>query len=168
MHRAPPRFAGACFHRRRGPESPIMSQGAAAARSSSPRLESVDFLRGVAALSVVCHHAINFGWGRNMPMGVPWFRALHAVVDRGDLGVPLFFVISGFCIHLRWARARAAGGSSPLELGSFWRRRLHRLYPPYFVALCASMALVVIAYLLGHETPLISRYPEPRPRWMAL
>lgn len=130
------------------------------------RLRSIDFLRGIAALSVVLHHAINFGWGQNMPMQVRWFRWLHAVVDRGDLGVPLFFVISGFCIHMSWARARAMGIPARIGFADFWRRRLHRLYPPYLVMLVLSMALLVAAALTHRSAPLLARYPEPRAAWI--
>src|SRR5260221_12858434 len=30
------------------------------------------------------------------------------------------------------------------------------------------MGLVALAYILGKEVPLVSLYPEPRPRWMVL
>jgi len=54
----------------------------------------------------------------------------------GYIGVFLFFVISGFCIHLTWARARANGEQQPkIPFGQFWKRRLRRLYPPYIIAL---------------------------------
>lgn len=149
-------------------EPGVGASGTAAAAREPGRLRSIDFLRGVAALSVVLHHAINFGWGQNMPMQVGWFRRLHAVVDRGDLGVPLFFVISGFCIHMSWARARASGTVARVGFADFWRRRLHRLYPPYFVMLVLSMALLAGAALLHRSAPLLARYPEPRAAWMAL
>lgn len=134
----------------------------------SSRLPSLDLLRGVAALAVVCHHALNYGQSTNLPVHVPWFRWLYAVVDRGELGVPLFFVISGFCIHLRWARQYRDTGSFGVGFGAFWRRRIHRLYPPYFVMLCLSMALVVAAWLARRDVPLVAHYPEPRGSWMAL
>jgi len=53
----------------------------------------------------------------------------------GYIGVFLFFVISGFCIHLQWAKARAMGQVSELRFGPFWKRRIRRLYPPYIFAL---------------------------------
>ncbi len=127
------------------------------------RLRSVDFLRGIAALAVVCHHANTYA-GRRPESG--WLAGLYAILEQGHLGVPLFFVISGFCIHLTWCRQHAATGGSALDFGGFWRRRLYRLYPPYFVALCVSMGLLVVAYALGREVPLLELYPEPRPRWM--
>jgi len=131
------------------------------------RLASVDALRGSAALAVVLHHAVNYG--NSLPSGSAWFTASHAVLDQGYLGVPLFFVISGYCIHLRWAKQQAEGArDSSVDFLGFWKRRLHRLYPPYFVALCLSMGLVVAAYALGKVVPLVTLYPQPRLRWMAL
>jgi len=131
------------------------------------RLTSLDFLRGVAALAVVAHHCINFGWGQNMPMHLAWFRALHAVVNRGDLGVPLFFVISGFCIHMRWARRYAETGRADTDFAGFWKRRIHRLYPPYFFMLLISTALLVTGVLLGRQTAMVTRYPNPKGPWIA-
>jgi peptidoglycan/LPS O-acetylase OafA/YrhL len=132
----------------------------------SQRLKSIDFLRGSAALAVVLQHAIIYG---TAPAHAPgWFRVIHAVLDQGHLGVPLFFVISGFCIHLRWAKGAAAAGDARLDFGSFWKRRLFRLYPPYVAALCFSMALVAAAYVLHKDVPVLTLYPEPRLRWIAI
>ena len=153
------------------PEEPAEPNGAKPARGPwslpTARLTSLDFLRGIAALAVIAHHAINFGWGQNMPMHLGWFRAIHAVVDRGDLGVPLFFVISGFCIHLRWARRHAETGGTTVDFGGFWKRRIHRLYPPYFFMLLISTALLVTGVLMGRQTAMVTRYPQPQGPWIA-
>lgn len=130
------------------------------------RLKSIDTLRGAAALAVVLSHAVNYG--DRLPEGSAWFSFVHYVLNFGYLGVPLFFVISGFCIHLQWSKQYKVTGQSEVNFTSFWLRRLRRLYPPYFVVLCLSMALVVLAYILGKEVPLVMKYPEPRPLWMIL
>ena len=65
----------------------------------------------------------------------------------GYIGVFLFFVISGFCIHLQWARAKAAGTEPDIRFGSFWKRRIRRLYPPYVLALL--LYLLLAAYIVG-------------------
>ncbi|HEY0098450.1 MAG TPA: acyltransferase, partial [Pyrinomonadaceae bacterium] len=58
------------------------------------------------------------------------------IVHFGYAGIYMFFVISGFCIHLHWARARAAGVEQPkIDFYVFWKRRVRRLYPPYLAAL---------------------------------
>ena len=130
------------------------------------RLRSIDALRGLAALAVVVDHAMLYG---NWPDPSPsWFLWIHSVGTLGLWGVPLFFVISGFCIHLRWAKRYASTGEERLDFIDFWKRRLHRLYPPYFFALCVSMTLVLAGYLMHKAPPLIARYPEPKLRNMAL
>lgn len=47
----------------------------------------------------------------------------------GWMGVPLFFVISGFCIHA------SALKNNELRIGRFFWRRFWRIYPPYLAAL---------------------------------
>jgi peptidoglycan/LPS O-acetylase OafA/YrhL len=90
------------------------------------RLASVDTLRGIAAMMVVVYH-ITGGYAAS-----PVWTAY------GFTGVYLFFVISGFCIHLRAAR-----GQEP-RFGQFWRRRLLRLYPAY-------LASIVLYIWWSHE-----------------
>ena len=53
----------------------------------------------------------------------------------------VFFVISGFCIHLQWARARAHHQEGQIQFGAFWKRRIRRLYPPYLIALVLFLAI---------------------------
>ena len=130
------------------------------------RLQSIDLLRGTAALAVLLHHAITYA--DNPPVSTPWFNAIFTIVTLGDMGVPLFFVISGFCIHLSWAGKKRRTGQESLSFVSFWGRRIQRLYPPYFVALCLSMGLVLLAYVRGANVPLVTAYPHPRLQWMGL
>lgn len=123
-------------------------------------------LRGCAALAVVTDHAFKHGAFR--AINIPWFDATHAVVNYGVLGVPLFFVISGFCIHLPWARRKAAGDAPRIDVRAFWTRRLHRLYPPYFAALCLSILAVVVAWQLGLQIATLAPYPDPQGRWIVV
>jgi peptidoglycan/LPS O-acetylase OafA/YrhL len=123
------------------------------------RLRSIDFLRGIAALAVAFGHALT---------AAPYFFAgpvfeqicLHVMWIAVN-GIPLFFVISGFCIHLGQVRH---GGK--FNFAAFWRRRLWRLYPTYFVALTASIALLVLMWAAGVGEEMLARYPEPRLAWI--
>ena len=56
-----------------------------------------------------------------------------------NLGVSLFFVISGYCIAAS-AEATARKGGSPW---GFMGRRVWRIYPPYWAALLGFVAVVV-------------------------
>jgi peptidoglycan/LPS O-acetylase OafA/YrhL len=111
------------------------------------RVLSLDAMRGAAALVVVIYHALGVapltaagGWEY-------WLPKLTAyLVHFGYAGVYLFFVISGFCIHLHWGRARAVGVEDPVvNFLPFWKRRVRRLYPPYLAALV--LYLVHTAYV---------------------
>src|SRR5262249_28935128 len=67
-----------------------------------------------------------------------WLLSLTQPLRLGTMGVPIFFVISGFCIH--WPAARA-GSAFRFNLGYYCKRRFWRLYPTHFVAVVGSMLL---------------------------
>jgi peptidoglycan/LPS O-acetylase OafA/YrhL len=110
------------------------------------RMLTLDAMRGGAALAVVTYHALGVaprtattGWESLLPQVAAY------VVHFAFAGIYLFFVISGFCIHLHWAKARASGIREPvINFFYFWKRRVRRLYPPYFAAL--ALYLVYLAY----------------------
>ena len=110
------------------------------------RMLTLDAMRGGAALAVVTYHALGIapqtawaGWEAWLP------QITRFIVHFAFAGIYLFFVISGFCIHLFWAKARAAGVLEPtINFFAFWKRRVRRLYPPYFAAL--AIYLCYIAY----------------------
>src|SRR5215469_13507079 len=111
--------------------------------SSAPRhgrLTSVDALRALAALAVLVGH-VPFS-GDPLPFSVQ--SILSAGLRLGRLGVPLFLVLSGFCIHLSVARRMASGEGVRSDWGRFWRRRFWRLYPPYVAAIGFSLAIYAI------------------------
>jgi len=110
------------------------------------RMLTLDAMRGGAALAVVTYHALGVaartatsGWEAWLP------QIAGYVVHFAFAGIYLFFVISGFCIHLYWAKNRAAGVLEPtINFLTFWKRRVRRLYPPYFAAL--ALYLCYLAY----------------------
>lgn len=98
--------------------------------SPSPRsrlILPIQYLRGVAALAVVWHHAA--GQIAGMSAFVPW--------DFGTSGVDLFFVISGFIMVVTTAGDRVR----PTE---FWRRRIVRVVPLYWLL---TVAMVTVAWV---------------------
>lgn len=101
-------------------------------------------------LAVVITH-LPFSWSTGAAQaGQPALPTqITDVTEYGRLGVHLFLVLSGFCIHLRWARQTDPGQG--LDFLPFWRRRLLRLYPPYAVTVVLSvLAMYVYFGVLGH------------------
>ena len=124
------------------------------------RLRSIDFLRGTAALAVVFGHAITAA--PYTIFGSLFTQICALTMWIAQSGIPLFFVISGFCIHLGQVRH---GGR--FKFTAFWRRRIWRLYPTYFVVLVASIGLLIAMLIAGTGDELLVRYPEPKGRWIA-
>src|SRR5262245_19653695 len=104
------------------------------------RLVSVDILRALAALAVVVSH---------VPLGIDETTAhgklLAAGLRMGRLGVPLFLVLSGFCIHLGAARGLTRPEGPRADWVGFWKRRWWRLYPAYLAAILLSVVLYGLA-----------------------
>jgi len=109
------------------------------------RLMSIDALRGVAALGVVLYHTVA-QTQHAVPVNVFKLpvQVIQFLSSFGYVGVFLFFVISGFCIHLRWAKARAAQQFEQIQFGGFWKRRIRRLYPPYLIAFALFLGLAAL------------------------
>lgn len=101
--------------------------------------DTIDILRGFAAISVVVYHVIeHFQWN-NFPATWPWlwFRV-------GWMGVDLFFVISGFVIGLSAFSEIDKRGEHAFRPG-FFRRRLARIVPLHYLTM-----LVFIAFISPH------------------
>jgi peptidoglycan/LPS O-acetylase OafA/YrhL len=106
------------------------------------RLRSIDALRGIAAIGVVLYHSVPRPANGTPTSLLNWpGYVVQYGSSVGYIGVFLFFVISGFCIHLQWARARATGQPAEIRFGAFWKRRIRRLYPPYLIALAFYLLL---------------------------
>lgn len=114
-------------------------------------MEVLDPLRGIAALSVVLFHYS----GSILPTIAPCL--LTGTFSRGDLGVQVFFVISGFVIPYSLHRTGYGLGSLP----SFMLRRWVRIAPP---AYCAAGLVVLyhgLSWLLLERPVTGAGIPDP-------
>lgn len=66
--------------------------------------------------------------------------SLYGWFPHGEIGVALFFFISGFVI----AQPFLSRGRAQWRIGQFYLRRLRRIYPPYFVAITLCFLIVAI------------------------
>ena len=64
----------------------------------NPRFPALDAWRGVACLMVVIHHTTSLAWYAGPGEGSTIGALLLAATRYGHFGVPLFFVISGYCV----------------------------------------------------------------------
>lgn len=118
-------------------------------------LSSIDFLRGVASLAVVMHHASE-GASHKTTNGL--IAGINEAFGFGALGVPLFFVLSGFCIHRKQAERSAAGLDNSVPFRKYWKRRFFRLYPSYFTTCVCSAILMAIAIGAGIQSAIANSY----------
>ena len=87
------------------------------------RFETLDALRGLAALTVVQMH-------------LPFLFAAHMPFPHAYLAVDFFFMLSGFVLNYAYGPRLAQGWSTVL----FMRDRVFRLYPLYLLALPLGLA----------------------------
>jgi peptidoglycan/LPS O-acetylase OafA/YrhL len=117
-----------------------------------PRYESLDIWRGVACLLVVLFHSSlylaseNFDARLRSEGGSVFDWAIFAT-GRFWIGVPLFFVVSGFCIAASADGIRNMSGGA----GRYFTRRARRIYPPLWAAI--GLAVVVTLALPGFAFP---------------
>jgi peptidoglycan/LPS O-acetylase OafA/YrhL len=105
------------------------------------RYRFIDALRGIAALAVVGFHAKAGHHIDALCDAMP--PLVSTLLGRGDLGVEVFFVVSGFVL----AHSMADTDVDLRYVGRFLLRRSVRLDPPYW----ASMVLVVALGLLSNR-----------------
>lgn len=96
---------------------------------SSHRVNEIDLLRFIAALSVTLFHYSFLGGFIGVSSG---YSPLSPVFIYGFLGVPLFFIISGFVILMSACNS---------DLKRFFISRSARLYPAFWI--CCTITFFV-------------------------
>jgi peptidoglycan/LPS O-acetylase OafA/YrhL len=95
---------------------------------------ALDSLRAVAAIAVLATHAAFWAGAYARPVwGTP--------LARLDVGVAVFFVLSGFLLSRPWIARHHAGLPPPSTLHYLWKRAL-RLVPVYVVTVVAALTLL--------------------------
>lgn len=93
-------------------------------------------MRAVAALLVIGTHAA-------FATGTLTHGYLGAIYARLDIGVAIFFVLSGYLLFRPWALATASGSRVP-SAGRYARHRARRILPAYVVAVLATFAIYTV------------------------
>ncbi|MFN8073193.1 MAG: acyltransferase [Mycobacterium sp.] len=122
--------------------SPV-DQGGLEAVSRVDRVPSLTGIRAVAALLVVATHAA-------YTTGKYTHGFVGLVYSRMEIGVPIFFVLSGYLLFGPWVKAAANGTDGP-SLKRYARNRFRRIMPAYVVTVLA--AYVVYHFRDGGPNP---------------
>ncbi len=96
----------------------------------------IDGIRALAATGVVLCHTAQYSEVNTTALG-PYLMELRS-------GVQVFFVLSGFLLYLPFAVAHLERRPAP-AVGSYFRRRLLRIYPGYWVALTIAVVVLDVA-----------------------
>lgn len=107
-----------------------VDQGGLEQVSTADRIPSLTGVRAVAALLVMGTHAA-YGTGT-------YNRGyLGLVFARMEIGVAIFFVLSGFLLFGAWVRA-AAARTAPPSVRRYARSRVRRIMPAYVITVLAA------------------------------
>lgn len=94
------------------------------------RIPSLDGLRALSITLVLCSHLVGTA-------GYPFGET--PLLDLGNLGVRVFFVISGFLITGILLREHGKSGS--IDLVQFYFKRTFRIFPAYYVYVLAAVVI---------------------------
>lgn len=128
-----PRLCGGRTRDQGAPQSFSSALASAMPPIEQPHSLLFDSLRTLAALAVVVYH-IGFGiWAHREPWANrdAWYGGF---ISHLNVGITLFFLISGFLLYRPYARAHLRGGPLP-SIAWYARRRVLRIVPAYWVAL---------------------------------
>ena len=127
-----------------------LDQGGLEAVSRVDRVPSLTGIRAVAALLVVATHAA-------YTTGKYTHGFAGVAYSRLEIGVPIFFVLSGYLLFTPWVKAAASGSPAPSVKRYAWHR-VRRIMPAYVVT-------VLAAYVIYHFR---DAGPNPGHNWWGL
>jgi peptidoglycan/LPS O-acetylase OafA/YrhL len=108
---------------------------------SSNHILSLTGLRFYAAFLVFVSHLYTFNYFCGAAP-CPW---TYPLASLGNLGVSLFFVLSGFILYINYLRP----GLPKLDVLQFYVARLARVYPIFAVTLLLALPLQLMAHQLN-------------------
>lgn len=99
---------------------------------STPRLEKLESVRGLAAFYVFIHHYVHCN---------PQLAHLQRFFIFGQTAVMVFFILSGFVIYYS-----SVGKDADFSVRDYLVRRVRRIYPAYILVMLLGWVIGCIAY----------------------
>src|SRR3954471_9615667 len=100
-------------------------------KTDKPSYPSLYGLRAISILLVLFFH-FDFGFP-SIPGSLQWAKPFFDLLHDGQMGVNIFFVISGFLITSLMLQEEEAYGK--VSLKDFYLRRTLRIFPAYYFLL---------------------------------
>lgn len=125
---------------------------------ATPRIPSLDGLRALSIIAVLLGHMAGT---RGFP-SIATHVIRNGSIDMAELGVRVFFVISGFLITDLLMREQERTGE--ISLASFYWRRTRRIMPAYlsYVAIIALVGAAVTGRDIVHALTYSTNYSAGR------
>jgi peptidoglycan/LPS O-acetylase OafA/YrhL len=126
---------------------PVETSNRLAGSFYRPELDAVRF---VAFFLVFIHHSFP-----REPKDFPVLgNALTVLVNGAGFGLQLFFVLSAYLVCEILLREKARTGR--VEVGRFYKRRMLRIWPLYFLGLAISVFFILAQGTFKAETPWLA------------
>ncbi|MDL4814566.1 acyltransferase family protein [Actinomadura opuntiae] len=103
--------------------------------------DALDGLRAIAALAVLAFHVASASGAITLQGGSGW------LFNGGQVGVPIFFTLSGLLLYRPWAAAVLDGRAAP-RVGDYLLKRVLRIMPAYW----ALVVVFMVTSARGHLT----------------
>lgn len=99
------------------------------------RIGYLDALRGMASVMVMLSHVSHLKLDGTQAAQIQW---MVPFLEGGRVGVPIFFVLSGYLVgKVLMNELQASGG---ISLARFWLRRGFKIYPLFYLAVALCLA----------------------------
>lgn len=127
----------------------------------------IDGLRFIAIALVVLYHLSDRAIRSFKVQGGQdeWANSVRDLFAMGDVGVHLFFAISGYIISKPFLDRYALQSTQPFSLKQYFLRRLTRLEPPYLLVMTGIFLFLSVS---GYQTSIAKSYYETSiPLWQS-
>jgi peptidoglycan/LPS O-acetylase OafA/YrhL len=139
------------------------------------RIQSLDGIRGTFILLVILAHTLE-----TIPGFEEHYETLtYFIINTGQLGVKIFFVMSGYLITKLLLMEKEKTGK--VNLKDFYLRRMFRIFPTFFLYIFVllilkwtlipdifthySMILFAVFYLWNYKHFFMEAYPDDKGNW---
>jgi peptidoglycan/LPS O-acetylase OafA/YrhL len=149
-------------------EAQLPAHTVAKEKNEGSNLFFLDGLRAIAATVVLVGHARWILW-EGYSEGYVKHPEQYSFIGKllvyffslfryGHEAVLLFFVLSGFVIHLRYSRKLKRDPGASFDTGNYFVRRIRRIYPPFLFVLLFTFLIDALGMKMGlsiyfHTTP---------------